>query len=82
MVGVTSTLDGGSRTRRPGTAARQGRDDGGRAHAMRALRALDPLVGDLLLQLDDAVDHRLGPRRAAGDEHVDRHDLIEPWTMA
>src|SRR5215813_14517712 len=34
------------------------------------------LTGDLLLQLDDAVDERLGPRRAAGDVDVYRHHLI------
>ena len=32
---------------------------------------------DLLLELDDAVDERLGARRAAGHEDVDRHDLID-----
>src|SRR5215471_20264603 len=32
---------------------------------------------DLALQLDDAVDERLGARRATGHEHVDRHDLID-----
>src|SRR5215471_13936340 len=31
---------------------------------------------DLALQLDDAVDERLRARRAAGYEHVDRHNLI------
>src|SRR5438552_2132322 len=31
---------------------------------------------DLLLQLQDAVDQRLGGGRAAGDVDVDRHDAI------
>ena len=35
------------------------------------LAALDPL-----LQQDEPVEHLLGPRRAAGDVDVDRHDLI------
>ena len=47
--------------------ASMGQRDGSGAH---------PLLVDLALQLDDAVDQRLGPRRAAGHEHVDRHDLV------
>ena len=35
------------------------------------------LLGDLPLQLHDAVDERLGPRRTAGHEDVDRHDLVD-----
>ena len=32
---------------------------------------------DLVLQLHDPVDHRLRPRRAAGDVDVDRDDLVD-----
>ena len=32
---------------------------------------------DLLLQLEQALEQRLGARRAAGDVHVDRHDLVD-----
>ena len=39
-------------------------------------RARHFMLVDLLLQLHDAVDERLGPRRAAGHEDVDRHDLV------
>src|SRR5215510_9799626 len=47
-------------------------------YALRLARQLrQPLLIDLPLELDDAVDERLGPRRAAGHEHVDGHDLID-----
>src|SRR5688500_20311497 len=46
------------------------------AMAARWLRERLLLV-DLALQLDDAVDQGLGPRRTAGHEHVDRHDLVD-----
>src|SRR5512145_2201767 len=35
-----------------------------------------PLFVDLALQLDDAVDERFRPWRAAWYEHVDGHDLV------
>jgi hypothetical protein len=38
----------------------------------------DLLVGDLALEHDDPIEQRLGPRRAPGDEHVDRDDLVHP----
>src|SRR6478672_8116663 len=41
----------------------------------RRLRAHALLI-DLALELNDPVDERLGPRRAAWHEHVNRHDLI------
>src|SRR4029077_764581 len=37
---------------------------------------LDVLVLDLLLELHDAVQERLGPRRTARHEHVDGDDLV------
>jgi hypothetical protein len=36
-----------------------------------------PLVGDLLLEPDDPLQQRLGPRRAARDVDVDRDDLVD-----
>ena len=63
--------------RRAGHRRRDRGDDLFSGHAMRTSRRLIELRGgDLLLQLHDAVDQRLGTRRAAGNEHVDRHDLI------
>src|SRR5687768_3791649 len=35
------------------------------------------LVLDALLQQDDALQQRFGPRRAAGDVDVDRDDLVD-----
>src|SRR5918993_570945 len=32
---------------------------------------------DLVLQLHDPVDQRLRPRRAAGNVHIHRHDLVD-----
>src|SRR6187397_1210833 len=53
-------------------------DDGPAGHARRLARELVKLLLiDLALQHDDAVDERLGARRAAGHEHVHRHDLID-----
>src|SRR4051794_9027122 len=46
----------------------------------RGVVALAPaergVLEDLRAQLEDAVDQRLGPRRAAGHVHVDRHELV------
>ena len=39
-------------------------------------------AGDLVLQLHDAVDHHLGPRRAAGDVDVDRDDPVDAGDSA
>src|SRR5258708_33236279 len=36
-----------------------------------------PLLVDFLLELDDTVDERFGPRRTAGHEHVHRHHLVD-----
>ena len=67
---------------RPGELRSPMRADGRRA--ARRSRALG-LDGDLavalaaldaLLQHHQAVEHLLGPRRAAGDVDVDRHDLV------
>src|SRR4029079_8992473 len=54
-------------------------DQGLAGQARRLARQLaEPLLIDLALQLDDAVDERLGARRAAGHEDVDGDDLIDP----
>src|SRR5438034_7570113 len=37
----------------------------------------DVFPADLLLQLHDAVEQRLGPGWAAGDVDVHRHDLVD-----
>src|SRR2546425_9220472 len=47
-------------------------DNGGTPPAGRHVLLLDPL-----LQQDDALEQRLGPRRTAGDVDVDRDDLID-----
>src|SRR5262245_61773842 len=46
------------------------------ASATRGGLGLQLRLDDLLLQLDDPVDQRLGTRRTARDEHVHRHDLV------
>src|SRR3989441_12628829 len=42
----------------------------------------DLLGHHLLLELDQPVQERFRPRRAAGDVHVHRHDLIHPLHYA
>src|SRR6188508_1700217 len=46
------------------------------AVSMAARLRAHPLLVDLALQLNDAVDERLGTRGASRHEDVDRHDLI------
>src|SRR4051812_36229605 len=38
---------------------------------------VDRLVLDLGVQLEDRVQQHLRPRRAAGQVHVDRHDVVD-----
>src|SRR6478735_12308430 len=45
--------------------------------ASRPRSGRHPLLVDLFLELDDPVDERLGPGRAAGHEDVDRNDLVD-----
>src|SRR5512141_1414841 len=40
------------------------------------------LLHDLLLELDQAAEQRLRPRRAAGDVDVDRQGLVDPLHYA
>ncbi len=40
---------------------------------------LTPFGGDLLLEGDDPLEQRLGPRRAAGDVDVDGHELVDAF---
>ena len=76
-------------TRRAGPC-RSGSDDGiapgattgTSPRALRASSILRPLAPsgschDLLAQLEDRVDQHLRPRRAAGQVHVDRHDVVD-----
>src|SRR4029078_12279650 len=42
-----------------------------------AAGGLELRLRNLLLQLNDPVDQRLGPGRAARHEHVDRHHLVD-----
>ena len=43
----------------------------------RRLLGHELVLLDLALQLQQALEERLGARRAAGDVHVDRHDLVD-----
>src|SRR3954469_8091884 len=52
-------------------------DDRLPAPTLLELVVADALVLDALLQQHDALDEGLGPRRAAGDVHVDGHDLVD-----
>src|SRR5438874_9041466 len=47
------------------------------SRSVSAILHLRRFAGDLLLQLEDAVDQRLGARRAAGHVDVYRYDLID-----
>src|SRR5919109_5209475 len=49
--------------------------EGSITSGVRPLRR-HPLLIDFLLELDDAVNERLGSRRAPWDEHVDRDNLV------
>ena len=64
---------------RPGglhqAALQRGRPDGRAADGPVPL--LQRLPGDLLLELEDALEQRLGAGRAAGDVDVDRDDLVD-----
>ncbi len=64
------------------TASRRGRPPARRRAALRASSILRPFGPsgsdhDLLAQLEDRVDQHLRPRRAAGQVHVDRHDVVD-----
>jgi hypothetical protein len=50
---------------------------GGRVDARLHVTGRAVAGGDLVLQQQEAVDDRLGTRRAAGDVHVGRDDLVD-----
>ena len=54
-----------------------GHGGAGQAAQGLALACAAPLLLDLLLQLHEAVEQRLGARRAAGHVDVHRDDLVD-----
>src|SRR5690606_16348538 len=70
---VSMSTDGTASARAAGTAAFSASMIDGVAMGLRR----HALHVDFLLQLDDAVDERLGTGRAPRHEHVDGHDLVD-----
>src|SRR3954469_20616172 len=72
----TRGVSGGEDVHRGGVLDRFGDELLGAGRVVALAPAQRRVLEDLGAQLEDAVDERLGPRRAAGDVHVDRHELV------
>src|SRR6266516_1806424 len=87
---ITSSPNWPTRWSRSASASIQGHSSAGdpglrlgpdhdRLQLVARVALLEGLGADALLQLDDAVQERLGPGRAAGDVDVHRDDLVDAF---